>query len=275
MAETDTYVSGGHLGDLFHQLYVIHGVWKHTGRKGILYITDDTSIRGVFPFANGNPAKNAVHTHKALAPLVMAQEYIASFHVYQRGDPPLPPFVNLNSWRWSPLFYKTHWLHLLQDEYRLASAANHAWIVQPADLVPMPQLHDKIVIHRSYLVPHRINPQFPIRDVIKLNPGRCVFASTDPEEYNHFACKAEVPFLHLQDLSAMMAAIASCAFFVGNQSAPLALAWAMQKPCLAELNARDAIMYKHPDVMWYLSPTDHNLKDLQKWIRIKVHAIIL
>jgi len=40
------YVCGGRLGDFIHTLVVIHNIWKTTGKKGKLYITEDRKFGG-------------------------------------------------------------------------------------------------------------------------------------------------------------------------------------------------------------------------------------
>ncbi len=254
-----TYFSGGRLGDLFHVLYVIFAKWTETNEQAILYISDDTSLGGA-TFGNGTTIQ-AEHTYNALKPIIEAQPYIAEFHLHRVGEP-IPAsdhFVNLNSWRHIP--HTNDWIHLLSAHYQVPEIHGTPWIY-PIPVHEMnPEypslLKNKVVIHRSYITPHRCNPQFPWQEIIHHND--CIFASTDPAEYEHFAFKDKVPFLHLHDLSDMMASIYYCKAFVGNQSAPVALAWAMHKPLIAEINRIDARFYMSNDIPWYLSSDENNM----------------
>jgi len=261
---SQVYLAGGRLGDLIHELYVIYMKWKETGQKGILYITDDNSIDPNVHTFGYNEETNAYNTHKALLPLLTNQEYIDSFHVYQRGDPPPVEFISLNTWRVLP-HIQANWLNMLQMGYRLHSCENVQWL-KPVIAHDLTMLKDKVLIHRSYITPHRVNHLFPIHDIVEKND--CIFVSTDPNEYYHFACNNKVPFLRLRDLSELMSAIASCKFFIGNQSAPVAMAWAMKVPFLAEINDCDKTHYQNPNINWYLNPQTYNFIDVHKYINL-------
>lgn len=262
MDNTFTFLAGGRLGDLFHELYVIFIIYKTSGKKGKLYITDENSIdSAVVPFGNGEH-NNVSHTYHALKSIILQQECIESFHLYQRGDPIPSGFVSLNKWRRHNI--STHWLNFLKEFYNLPTDENIQWI-KPIISSDMNFLKNKVLIHRS-IVPHRINQHFPLENIITKND--CIFISTDPNEYYNFKYKDSVPFLHLNDLSEMMTAIASCKFFIGNQSSPLALAWGMQVHFLAEINIIEKKFYQHPQINWYLDSSNYNFIDLHKFIKL-------
>ena len=80
-----TYISGGLLGDFFHQLSIINENYIKTNKKGILYIANigDT-------FRNG-----LQKTYDDLCEIVFLQEYIEDFKIYN-GE---IYDINLSFWR--------------------------------------------------------------------------------------------------------------------------------------------------------------------------------
>jgi len=86
----------------------------------------------------------------------------------------------------------------------------------------------------------------------------CIFVTCNIQEYEGFAWKDKVEVYHAKNLSEFAAAIACSRFYVGNQSAPSALAWALGKQCFIELYEPCAHMYMNPNIMWYLNDNLHN-----------------
>jgi hypothetical protein len=259
---TRKYLMGGKLGDFVHMLYAIHAKWIATGEKAIIYISDQHSCGG--HFGSGTP-QDTKNTFDALRPIMEKQPYVQSFHYVD--DESISYDVNLNTWRYIYAF-STDWIRMLHHHYQLPPIPKtHMTWIQPTTYSnhDFSHLHTKVLVHRSYITPHRCNPLFPWTNILRQND--CIFISTDPNEYEHFEHKSEVPFMHVNNLAEFFTAIYSCKFFIGNQSAPVAIAWAMGKPLLAEINTIDAPFYKSPDIMWYLSPNDHSITNLSQWIK--------
>ena len=91
---------------------------------------------------------------------------------------------------------------------------------------------DIVLIHRSNI---RHNTNFiQLLDNIRKN-NKCYFITCNMEEYNVFPLRHVIPVELKSSLMEMYVAINSCKFFIGNQSSPLAMAYSLFKPSLAEL----------------------------------------
>ena len=252
MNDCRVYVSSGRLGDVIQVLGVIHARWKAGFGKGIFMISEDPRLRGdTFNF--GLEA-----TYVDLGGLLAHQEYIESFHMHRTGDMFPEKLINLSAWRYVN-GGGANWIQMLERVYNVTfPSPSGPWLKAPS-LSPIDQLlfHGKVAIHRSYMRHH--NELFPWEAIVTLNP--CVFVTCNMKEYEGFAWKDKVEVYHAKNLSEYAGAIASSRFYVGNQSSPSALAWALGKRCLIELYQPCAHMYMNPNIMWYLNDVQNNLVD--------------
>ncbi len=215
------YVAGGLLGDFVHQLSVIHETYQKTGRRGILYLSDQHGDK----FRHGNNK-----AYQELAPLLQVQPYIHSFHRCE--TPPQHFDVNLSAWRQSPLLYKANWRTIFETLYKIPWASS-PWL--QLQLPPISYLQDKILVNHSL---HRWGNAERYRQQLQsYDPSKIIFVGFQAEEYQTFLDKTQcsIPFYQCHDIFAMVHAIQSCKQFIGNLSSPLAIAYALHKPCITLL----------------------------------------
>lgn len=233
------YVSGGKLGDFIHSLYVIMVNYTITGKKGILYISDTLQPSDSFP-------KGAKQVHSELKKLLLSQEYIEDCLFDDSSIP--KDFVHLGKWRFSPMLYLTNWCNLLSGVYEIPE------IPKPWLKTDSPKT-DRILIHHRIPSPGRETTSFPWKDIVAKNS--CIFITCDRNEYDAFPHKDKVSLKLCQDLDELIREISSAKIFVGNQTAPLAIACALHIPILADLlrGTLDSSHYKdeaknNPNFFW-------------------------
>lgn len=126
-----TYLSGGRLGDLIHNLSVINENFYKTGRKGILYISDSNDK---FEFDINN-------TYNDTNSVISSQRYIKTYkiHANEQID------INLNDWRLNPLLFGQNFCNTYSQTYNI-EWGKHQWITFP--LINY-ALKDKILINTS------------------------------------------------------------------------------------------------------------------------------
>jgi hypothetical protein len=112
-------------------------------------------------------------------------------------------------------------------------AVGGPWI----ESIVKPGWEERIVFHCSVQPARRGHWNIPID---KYNDERAIFVGNE-QEYNAFGYQMD--FYHPDDLFEHFEIINSCKFFIGNQSAPLAMAHSVDVPRLAILNKTDEIHY--------------------------------
>jgi hypothetical protein len=237
------YLCGGKLGDFIHCLYVMMCKYTNTGVKGNIYITNNTSYGGdFFTF-------NIEQTYKELYDVIIAQNYVNTFEIYhnQRVD------INLNNFRTYQHLSSQSWLQILSETFN-APLIEQPWITfNTID----EQYKDTILIHQSTI---RRLPRFiPILEKIIKN-NKCIFITCNIKEYNTFALKHLINVHVKTNIYDMYVAINSCQFFVGNQSAPMVIAYSLFKPLLCEHN--DGKFYtnvKHYEHSYWFTNTQENI----------------
>ncbi len=234
------YIVSGRVGDLLHSLYVVKANYVKTGCKGNVYITDAGKWGGD-SFAIG-----VERTHQELYELVTHQSYISKFEVY---DGTQQINVNLNSFRWNRKIYTMTWCELLADTFDVPLIED-PWLVPPITWYN-PSYKNKILIHRSHY-PQRHSGNFleivsPIVDAHNTaSPeNSCGFLTCVPSLYDIFPLKESIQLEYVETFKDMVSAIYSCKLLISNQSSPLAFAYAMFKPAVAEV--------VHPDKFFYIN----------------------
>ena len=260
------YVCGGKLGDLIHVLVVIHTRWLKGYGKGVLYLTHD-------PYYKGDTFSYGLErTYDDIKPLIEAQPYIERISILSDNDTIVPTDINLSIWR-SYLPHKPYctmnWMSLLESVYSITIANPYGpWICPSYDFdhrhITDIDVSNKVVIHRSL---NRHNDEFPWEAIVKHND--CIFVTSNDKEYEAFPYKSYVSLIRIHTITELASIIGRCKFYVGNQSAPSALVWAMGKPALFELYHIDAAMYKSPYIMWFESTTSHTLDATKRWLRFE------
>lgn len=246
-----TFVAGGMMGDFIHSLYVVKNICEQKGEKANLFITNGHG-GDVWRF-------DMSKTHQDVCELIFKQPYINRFEVLDLNNIP-PDFINLNDWRRTLIHtaagYVKCWSEVLTECYNFPIPKEYKWL----DVDPYPATVGKTLIHRSV---HRINGAFPWQSVLDKVEGEILFLTSNMIEWDRFQFKSDrITPLFVPTVSEMAAAIGSCKMFIGNQSAPFAIASALNVPRLVELDADPARFYideiKYSDKISYF--LDHNTK---------------
>lgn len=244
------FLSGGKMGDFIHTMYVVKNLCEDYGRSAIVYIDNvgDTWSRGL---------KTA---HADLYDLIMYQPYIHSFEMGREDD-----VIDINTWREDVAIthnntgrYDVTWSKLLSDKYKFNIPRKYQWMWANNN---NEDVYDCVLIHKSLghegALPMDMIFNMPCRDFL--------FITSNIEEWNGYAYKNMTKLYLVNTMYEMAVALNSCKLFVGNQSAPLALASALDVPRIASLNPDPSPFYmgEHlysDNIMWYL---DQN----QKWLK--------
>ena len=218
ITNTRNYICGGRLGDLIHCLYVIMAFHKISGVSGNLYITDDLKWGGDGFSCPLEQTFNELYT------IVSKQSYISKFAIYKNENID----VNLNDFRKSHSLYNDSWCNIMSKMFAVPLLSG-PWI----DMSTNTDYTDTILIHRSVHIQRQLSSLLQLLIPIA-KENKCYFIGTK-EEYEQFPLKALVSWKNLPTLMEKYVAINSCKLFIGNQSSPLAMAYSLNKPCLAEL----------------------------------------
>lgn len=199
-----TYLSEGKLGDLIHNLSVINEIFYKTGRKGILYISDNHD-----KFEYG-----LVNTYNDTKNVISSQRYIKTYKIYENE-----PFdINLNVWRNNPLSYRQNFYNTYKQTYNI-EWGKHKWIKIP--LINY-ALKDKVLINIS-------SQRFKNIDYnefkTKYGGENLIFICFDKSQYTYFVNKTNmnIKCMQVKNFDELCLAINSCKLFIGSQSMPLAL----------------------------------------------------
>ena len=206
------YISGGLLGDFFHQLSIINENYIKTNKKGILYIADigDTFRSGL------------KKTYDDLCEIVFLQEYIADFKIYngEKYD------INLSFWRHS-YSNNTRICHLFKNIYDV-EWGKHKWI---NNIPILKEWENKTIINTT----HYRFPNEPFFEKLKdLDLTNFVYVSNLKNEYDYFVNKTNIQINYYSPKSLMELCIIinSCEKFIGALSAPLSISTALHKNCV-------------------------------------------
>lgn len=253
------FISGGMLGDFIHSLAVVKNVCQKENSMARIYLTDK-----IFVY-NGDVWKfGAEKACEDLMDLVMAQPFVEKFSILPEDFS--EPFVNLSSWRMaieqdriSHGYYNRSWSEFLSDHYGYEIKKPYKWLEAPAIDMDM---DGKVAIHRSI---HRHNPNFKWKSILD-SDEKFVFVTTSMDEWERFPFKNERTTLKLvKSIGEMASSIASCKYFAGNQSAPFALACALDVPRLVELDSSAHAFYMNEkkyskNMSWYFRNDANTLK---------------
>lgn len=231
------FVSGGQLGDFFHQLSVVKEAYMTTGRKGILYIDDRGGSRW---FARGVRA-----TYDDIYSLIAKEPYIEAFQIYQgqRYD------HDLSDWTQVPNLYTRSWRETF-------SKYGYGWNSSAYIHVdPMPGYEDVTFVSTSHRWNNRIDYSILLAHIH--NP---MFLAVTKETYDDFVKRTGITSLQLiicADAVSLARTIWGCRLFVGTLSMPLALADAMGKDRVAILpESPDADIAVRSDSRYISVPDD-------------------
>lgn len=208
------FLLGGRTGDLIHSLYVA----KHTPGKHNLYITDRRDLH------SDGFALGLEKTYEELYPILMAQDYVNSFEIYT--DQPIDK--NLSMWR--EVAYSANWAVMLSKKFDVPVMGG-PWI----NFVPTYKgVFGETLVHCSVHEARRgkWTGYIPQTDHY--------FIGNDAE---YAAFGYNMKRYQPDNLNDMFEIIHQCTHFIGNQSAPLAIAHALDVPRTGILNYVDANHY--------------------------------
>lgn len=237
------------LGDFIHQLSVVKNICDQKFAKANLYLSE--GYGGDVWRLGGEQAYND------LKEIIKKQHYINDF-IFLRGEMS-GDYINLNKWRGRVATthsetgkYDTCWSELLSQVYEYEISRFYHWLV-PTEKYKMP-----ILLHRSK---HRHNNSFDWEPYLK---EYSLFVTTDHHEYEIFKHRDRCQLFLCKDISHMVNVINGCRLFVGNQSAPFAIANALDVPRICELDADPAPFYMGEEkysnnIKWFLNDQKNNL----------------
>jgi len=247
--ETINFISAGLMGDFVQSLFAVKNICMQRGCKANLYITEGYG-GDIFTYG----VETAFNDIKEL---VYHQPYINSFQILSKEVD--DSFINLNSWREEAATefvekgeYSICWTERLGRRFNFAPV-DYKWL-EP--LKPDHRARNKILIHRSK---HR-HGGMPWQTILNAFPKDIMFVTTNTNEYLEFKklFNGYYPLLLVKDITEMANAIASCKYFIGNQSAPFSIANALDVPRLGDLEAGVYKFYKDEtkyskNISWHLS----------------------
>lgn len=242
-----SFLTGGLCGDFAHSLYAVKNICERDNCKADIYLSN-----------HGEAWKHGIEkAYKDLYELIISLPYVNSFRIYSGiiGK----SFIDMNEWR--KVVATTHaetgkynntWTQLLSEVYKFEIPKNNQWIFikEKEDW-----LKDVVLIHRSM---HRHNNYFNWKDLLKRTKEQIIFITCNPREWLDFRYKDNISLWHVETVTEMAICINSCKRFIGNQSAPFAIACSLDKERLCELDTDPAPFYmgeeKYSDkIKWYLN----------------------
>ena len=210
--EPFAYVAGGLFGDFIQSLSVICEKFYETGRKGILYLSNQ-----------GEKFRNSLEfTYQDTYDIITSQLYIYSYSLYTNE---LCDF-NLSIWRNNPLIYNSslvihnNWYDVYNYTYGI-EWGKHKWLVVNTDET----WKDRIVINTTtYRWPNNIDFQ----KLYQRFGNDLLFISASQKEYEYFIEKTglQIEYKQTETFHDLCSIISSCKLFVGSLSAPMAIAHA-------------------------------------------------
>jgi hypothetical protein len=224
MSDNINFICGGKTGDLIYYSLYIKNICRILNKKGILHITNNRKFGGF------NFTLDIKTTTKDLKRLYQGEPYIKDVRILDESiinD----EYFNINYWVKS--IGDKCWGNFLKKEIRIKydeNFDNSSWISTNEQFG---ELKGKIIIHRSV---HRHSKVFPWKNIVENN--ECFFVACTKREYDIFPFKNKVELFLCKDLYELSIAINSCKFFIGNLSTPNAIAHAMHKPRISELENR-------------------------------------
>ena len=217
----------GKLGDLIHSMYVSkHLIERHNIRTKI-YITET-----IEPFENG------VHNTRAeLRPIIRQQRGNDGFEIWE-GQ---PIEYNTTLFRNSPLLYRRCWTEIMCNLFfPNEEPISGGWMTYNE----VRNWDSTLVINRRYKNPMSDH----IRDsyLLQIQQHEKVIFLGSQNDYDVFPLKEYCHLVIPANMEDWFTYIAKCSKFMGNQSAPLAIASSLNTPRIAEL-----LPTQYPDWVHY------------------------
>jgi hypothetical protein len=276
---TISYLAGGMLGDFINALSVVNEKYISTGKKGIVYLSEKGDG---FHFGLEKAFEDTY-------PIVSNQEYIASYSIYNNE----PVDIDLTDWRYNPNVDFKNWYIKFKETYQV-EWGQHQWIFLEkacfhwekyvnhySDLQARINNKEDAYHHwihfgkgegrncfndynleqfKGRVLINTTSYRWPIQIDFALlhshHGDKLLFIGFDTKEHSIFKQKTglEIEFYKPKDLLDFFIVIQQCEMFVGSQSAPLHVAFAMHKNSIIGLCKED----------YSLEHGHHYVKELDK-----------
>ena len=211
------YLAGGKMGDFIHSLIVCKYNYDKTKQKANVFLSN-----------NGHEFEyDLKFTFNELQPLMLLQPWLNSFCIYDNETID----VDLTKWRTSPKLYQTNWLEIYSNTYLndIKIPNEYKWI----DVSTDDMYSNALLINRSLKTTD--DSKLYVYDDLISKYEDVYFICFDIRQYYQFPLHYKTKLLLVDNLLDFFIKIASCHFFIGNQSGPFAWASALNTPRAVEL----------------------------------------
>jgi len=208
------YISRGRLGDFIQVLSIINEKFYQTGRKGIIYIRNDSSF-----------SKGLQHTYNDTYDVIKSQRYIYDYKIF--NDEKID--IDLEDWFNSNLLYKTSWFNIFKEKYNV-DWGKHKWF----NIDYHDSWKDKVLINiMNYRTP--INIDF--HKLYNIFGNSLIFISFDKFDYDEFVkyTNLNIPNYTPKSFTDCCIAVNSCKLLVASLSGILTIGHACHKDRLIGL----------------------------------------
>jgi len=242
--EPITYKASGLLGDFIQELSVIAENFYKTGRKGVLYISNE------FEFRFGTQK-----AYEDTEQIIKQQVYIKEYTIWKNQ----PYNINLSSWRQSPLLYKTNWREIFQSVYSIPWGS-HPWIEIPR----LEKWKDIVIINAAHY--RNISPNINYKDIYKQFGTNVIFMSFNQADYFTFLERTglSIEYHYPGSLYEFIQAIVSCKLFIGELSAPLSIAFACHTQSIVPYVEGDGDSIHNYKFNLFWKHVNYSFEDYQK-----------
>lgn len=224
--ENNSMLTSGKLGDFFHSMIIPYHLYATSGVKTDLYVDE-----------SGETFRHGLDTaYNELYEIVSSQEYINSFNIYngEKVD------INVTQFRrTSPYLYSKPWMYLYLKTYFNIDPPYKNIAYVKYDKIDDSKKGSLIISRTDYR--HFSNDIYS--NAMDSFDGDIYFMYTNENFLNVFPFKDRVIPLKANTIDDMFLYINSCELFIGNQSAPLAIATVLNKSRLGELGGIDSFHY--------------------------------
>jgi len=245
------FVSGGQVGDLLHELYVVKRICLLQNVKANLYIVDNSYNNYIY--GCGDFTFDLNKTLNDLISLISFEKHINKIDILPKDFN--EEFINLNLWRKAgDVSDWKSWTYLLNQYFNINFDFNENYKFLDGGIIDERGLN-KIIIHHS---DKRNNNLFNWSKILDVNDD-IIFVTSNINEYNIFPYKnSKIKLLCASNIAEFASIIKGCKLFVGNQSMPLALASALDVPRIAILYHNSSMFYMNEhsyskNISWFLS----------------------
>ena len=238
MFKTINAIAGGRTGDFLHQLYVPAMLYKMHEIKTNLFIAE---LGDIFYFGLES-------AYSELYDIIKNQKFINNFSIYDGSKLD----YNLSEWRisnpnlgWTNKLYQKYigFDKVIYKDFKIIEYENK-----------LNELKDSLVINRS--LDYRRHGPIEVQEFVINKFAERFFIFTDIKQYEEYPLKHLVKPLYAENIDGFFKVINSCKLFMGNLSAPMAIAYCLQKNLICEFGQIDTESYKaeteyYSNISWF------------------------